>query len=259
MADRRAKTSPKNGAKSTGPITLAGKQISSGNARTHGILSRELLLPNENPAEFSQLLDELIADLKPSGTLEFSLVERIAMTLWRQRRLARAERADILRNQHQELLDKSPLISPMEDLATMAIGANQNYADIEAQLAELRVLSITPGIASMTVNEFSKAYPLTGTTLIETLDFSCPEDWREAQQGPLDDLLRDVQHWILEQYTDLMRRVPKALEQEVNILPKDTEKFSRYQSSLDNALYKAMRALRQAQAWRKNTLVPDLN
>jgi hypothetical protein len=160
--------------------------------------------------------------------------------------LARAERADILRNQHLELLDKTPLTSPMEDMVWMAIRANQNYADIEALLAELCVLSITPGIASMTVNEFSKAYPLTGARLIETLDFSCPEDWREAHQGTLGDLLRDVQHWILEQHADLMRRVPKALEQEVNILTEDTENFSRYQSSLDNALYKAMRALRQA-------------
>jgi hypothetical protein len=254
MADRRAKTSPKNSAKSTGPITLAGKQISSVNARTHDILSQELLLPNENPAEFSQLLDELIADLKPSGTMEFTLVERIAMTLWRQRRLARAERADILRNQHLELLDKipltplTPLTPPMEDMVRMAIRANQNYADIEELLAELRVLSITPGIASMTVNEFSKAYPLTGKRLIETLDFSCPEDWVEAHQGTLGDLLRDVRDWIYAQYAELMTQIPKALEQEVNILPKDMEKFSRYQSSLDNALYKAMRALRQAQA-----------
>ncbi len=83
MPDRRSKTSPVNGGKSLGPVTLVGKRVSSGNARSHGILSRELLLPSEDPTEFHQLMDELAAELRPVGTLEHALVERIAIAMWR--------------------------------------------------------------------------------------------------------------------------------------------------------------------------------
>ena len=36
----------------------------------------------------------------------------------------------------------------------------------------------------------------------------------------------------------------------IRTLPKAPENMARYQSSLDNELYKAMRALKDAQAWR---------
>ncbi len=58
-------TSPKklnanraNAQASTGPKTARGKAVASGNATRHGILSCELLLPHENPAEFDALLGE---------------------------------------------------------------------------------------------------------------------------------------------------------------------------------------------------------
>ena len=39
------------------------------------------------------------------------------------------------------------------------------------------------------------------------------------------------------------------------VLPKDTlELLSRYQTTLDNQLYKALRALRDAQDWRLKTI-----
>jgi len=82
VTDQRSKTSPANGAKSRGPVSLAGKRVSSANARFHGIHSRELLLPSEDPAEFDQLLGELAGELRPVGTLEHTLVERIAIALW---------------------------------------------------------------------------------------------------------------------------------------------------------------------------------
>jgi hypothetical protein len=41
------------------------------------------------------LLDGLQTELNPVGTLELSLVECIAVTLWRQRRLVRSETAHI--------------------------------------------------------------------------------------------------------------------------------------------------------------------
>ena len=83
----------KNAKNSTGPRTAEGKEIVSSNALKHGLFSRYLLLDDEDPAEYQALLDDLHAELKPLGALEYSLVERIAVTLWRQHRLVRSETA----------------------------------------------------------------------------------------------------------------------------------------------------------------------
>ncbi|MGH8579393.1 MAG: hypothetical protein ACREVK_04440, partial [Gammaproteobacteria bacterium] len=61
------------------------------NAVKHGLFARQLILNDEDPTEYQALVDGLQAALSPVGTLEYALVERIAITLWRQRRLVRAE------------------------------------------------------------------------------------------------------------------------------------------------------------------------
>ncbi len=83
----------------SGPQSVAGKVRSSRNALRHGILSSHLLLPDEDPAEYQLLLDSLFVELLPLGTLEQALVERIAVALWRQRRLVRVETARVRKSQ----------------------------------------------------------------------------------------------------------------------------------------------------------------
>lgn len=61
------------------------------NAVQHGILARDLLLPGENEKEFSTLKEQLQNDLRPLGTIECCLVEELAATLWRKKRVFRAE------------------------------------------------------------------------------------------------------------------------------------------------------------------------
>jgi hypothetical protein len=85
----------KNAQKSTGPKTPQGKSRAGRNALKHGILSKHLLLEDETAQEFDALLGGLQAALHPVGELEHVLVERIAITLWRQKRLVRAEAATI--------------------------------------------------------------------------------------------------------------------------------------------------------------------
>ena len=228
--------------------------MASGNARTHGILSRELLLPTEDPAEFQQLLDELILDLKPSGTLEYTLVERIAMTLWRQRRFARAERAQIVRAQFEAAAEKNPFRSLADDLVKEM---EEGYEQIEPLMAELRSLSAQPRVCAMSIAEFAKAYPLTTERLFHTQESMTPADWVEAQNETVRECFGDMDVWITAQYSELTRQLPTALERDLRGVPAETEKLSRYQSALDNELYKAMRALRQAQAWRRDMVVPD--
>jgi hypothetical protein len=47
-----------NAKKSTGPVTLQGKQTVSNNALKHGVFSKSLILADEDPDEYKSLLDQ---------------------------------------------------------------------------------------------------------------------------------------------------------------------------------------------------------
>ena len=84
-----------NAQRSTGPRTAQGKIASSKNSRIHGILSRDLTVGNEDPAEYAALLDELVNDFKPEGASEHLLAEKIAIALWKMKRLNAVESATV--------------------------------------------------------------------------------------------------------------------------------------------------------------------
>jgi hypothetical protein len=73
--------------KSTGPRTELGKANSSKNALKHGIFSNSIILSNESRQKYDSLWNGLCEYLKPIGTLEDFLVEKLAVLIWRYRRL----------------------------------------------------------------------------------------------------------------------------------------------------------------------------
>src|SRR5207248_4368187 len=85
----------KNASKSTGPKSIQGKQTVASNAMKHGFLSRVAVIKDrdggESQDEFDQLYAKLRANLQPIGCMEELLVERIAVSHWRKRRLLRYE------------------------------------------------------------------------------------------------------------------------------------------------------------------------
>lgn len=84
-----------NGAKSHGPVTPEGKQISARNSLRHGLLSRSIVLEGEDPALFDQLLNNLTLELNPQTEVECHLVETLAATRWRQLRVLALEKATL--------------------------------------------------------------------------------------------------------------------------------------------------------------------
>lgn len=80
-----------DGMRGGGPKTAEGKAIVATNAVTHGLTSKELVLPGERKADLTALRQSLLADLNPVGSLETLLVERAALCLWRLRRVLRFE------------------------------------------------------------------------------------------------------------------------------------------------------------------------
>jgi hypothetical protein len=93
----RAEISRANGAKSTGPKTVEGKERSRMNAFKHGILSKILIIGGESEDDFNSLLESLLDDLQPEGCIEEMLVGEIATSCWRLRRALVAEKGEIKR------------------------------------------------------------------------------------------------------------------------------------------------------------------
>jgi len=86
---------------SAGPRTAIGKERSKYNALKHGLFAKVVLLSHESRARFDALLIGLQHDLKPMGLLEETLVEKLATSLWRYRRLLQAESAELLGNMEE--------------------------------------------------------------------------------------------------------------------------------------------------------------
>ena len=78
------------------PITRGGNyEPVRFNAMKHGILSKLAVLAHEDHSEFDGLLSALIDEHRPVGMTERHLVEELATTIWRKRRVLLAEGAKI--------------------------------------------------------------------------------------------------------------------------------------------------------------------
>lgn len=83
---KRTEANRINAQASTGPRRKAGIRVSRQNARTHGLLSKELVFKNDQEREeYDKLLGALRRDCAPVGTLEEAEVEKLAMSLWNER------------------------------------------------------------------------------------------------------------------------------------------------------------------------------
>jgi hypothetical protein len=78
---------------SSGPLTAEGKATSSQNSRKHGLTSKQIVLPGEDPAEFDALRENLLEDYAPANETERTLVEEVAAGSWRLARARRHETA----------------------------------------------------------------------------------------------------------------------------------------------------------------------
>lgn len=141
MDKDRADISRQNGAHSRGPVTQAGKSRSSQNARKHGVLAKDIILPNESPEEWEALVSDLGRELGAEGLIEWQYVERMAESIWRQRRLARAERASICVS--------VGLAVPIEPYRVAAAMGHPDPSKMTKQEADLRFVEFSLELASL--------------------------------------------------------------------------------------------------------------
>ncbi|MBL8212943.1 MAG: hypothetical protein JNK87_19665 [Bryobacterales bacterium] len=89
--DRRAETSPENGAKSKGPKTEAGKKKSAANSFKHGLYARDIVLATEKQSEYDDLQQAFLESFAPANLEEHELVIDMVNARWRMRRVERHE------------------------------------------------------------------------------------------------------------------------------------------------------------------------
>jgi len=76
-----------NALKSTGPKTTEGKSAIALNAMKHGLLSKEVLLPDEDEKTLVEFGKRLRSQLQPVSELETLLADSIIASAWRLRRI----------------------------------------------------------------------------------------------------------------------------------------------------------------------------
>jgi hypothetical protein len=69
-SDKQIQANRRNALMSTGPKTPQGKAAARQNALSHGLLSREMLVPGEDEAALKELSEHLSDELRPVGDLE---------------------------------------------------------------------------------------------------------------------------------------------------------------------------------------------
>jgi hypothetical protein len=82
----RAAVNRANAQKSSGPKTERGKAVSSQNSFKHGLYSKAIVIPGEDPAKFEALRADLAAEHRPVGVTEEMLVDEVAQHYWRMKR-----------------------------------------------------------------------------------------------------------------------------------------------------------------------------
>jgi hypothetical protein len=110
----RAAINRANSEHSTGPRTDPGKQRSSLNALRHGLTARTAVLPTEDRATFDQHCRGFFEEFQPATPTENHLVQELADTSWRLRRVPLIE-ATLLANanrpsQHSETIQSLSML-----------------------------------------------------------------------------------------------------------------------------------------------------
>ena len=137
-SEKQVAANRKNAKRSTGPGTEAGKKNVSTNAMKLGFRARTVVLPDEDPAEFDELVQRLYAEYGPIGEQQCQQVDRIAEYNWRLGRAPRIE-AGILTHYSREVARKHALRMLMEDPENDSLVAvvKKNKQDIDTALTKV--------------------------------------------------------------------------------------------------------------------------
>ena len=283
--EMKLEVSPKAG-RGGGPRTKAGKERSRQNAIKHGIFARVAVLEGEPRKPFNSLLQGLLKDFKPEGTLETLLVEKLATLAWRYRRTLVTERAEIRLGMsfnplaaEIERRDKEEariLYSSMENPGPGLISRLDNPSireRIVGLLASLRLAIACTGFnpehdktilhtvyGGQVPSEMTLLYAICSNPGImvkgyEEFDLS-PEGRKKKYLEVLKDAGRELENYSKLCTINTTRQ--KILEKDCSGVPEAArlDRMLRYEASLERAFDRTLSQLERIQRMRRGQPVP---
>lgn len=283
-SDKQLKANQENAQLSTGPKTEAGKAVVSQNAKKHGILSNELVISTpelqECQEDYDQLLGALNNDYSPVGTVEEILVERIAISYWRLRRVLRAEKGEIrkrsdnvvfknelARIQKAESYRDNPILYPLSERLMNRASAIGHKSKLEEMKKQLEYHGYMPK------QLFDQYVELMGSWKDKD-GFSWVMFFNEIAQGKVEGeskekglkallflIDKDIEHATtsIELDVDLEKDENEAIVCASSLADSESmEKLQRYETMLENQMYRAINQLTKLQVLRMGGKVASL-
>jgi len=263
---KKIESNRKNAQKSTGPRSQAGKVVVSQNARTHGLLSRNLIIEGESQEEFSAMLNLLRQEFQPVGMVENALIERVAISFWRQRRLVQAESAQVSINRQSlgpnQINEVCNALNLKSSDYTRFKYSEDKYEGMEKEeerevdmiREEIKQHESFVNTCAHTDNPFAHLPKSLQKQLLtdNAVDANQIDSVIKNEYGSwakmFEDYIESCKNFIdFHNFKVMSRLVLKS-----HTLPSQTDLLARYQTALDNDLYKALKALREAQQWRES-------
>jgi hypothetical protein len=263
---KQAAANKANSQKSTGATTAEGKATVSKNAIRHGLLSQRLIITGEEIQDFDALLVGLMQSVAPEGMLEKVLVEKVAVAMWRQKRLVAAESASIELGRRLESQANRNVIN-----RTLNLGYGMLGEEEDAKLDELKPLSKDEQETLGWCRDFLKEYAALDDEVLYSENLArlkkeaplmVEELEQQAEELPLEaytnEQLREgadnLVAWGKKQLSNNIRR-EKIRDVAAQVLisasaPVNNGLLARYSAGLDNELYRAIEALRKQQEFR---------
>jgi hypothetical protein len=136
----KAEAARVNGGKSNGPVSEAGKSVSSQNSLKHGLTSSRVVLPHESLEEFENLKADIAKHFRPVGDLEAELVHEMAASRWRLRRIEEMEAAlfqKFMRQQAEALGAEADPIA-VRQAAYVDVAESKSYRMLSRHQSQLR-------------------------------------------------------------------------------------------------------------------------
>ena len=234
----------------------------------HGLFSKHLFADAEEQEAFQVLWDNLRDDLRPAGPIEEGLVERIAINMWRQRRLNTAEGAMTRLNVKVDNIAHQKCQSPpygngdiLGSLGIQALTEERTHSPEDVRWSE-RVLDEIDSISECSFSEIEETAP----TVFADIQYQADKndldvaEFLSAYEGNLPVFVRDLSSVcknILDSSQERLaeQQLTAELQKKALLLPKqDLDLIARYQTTLDNQLFKLLKEFREQQAWRMKTL-----
>lgn len=276
-----------------GPKTELGKMRVSQNAIKHALLAQEVVIEfgdgAENQHDFDLLFREYIEHCAPQGPIENTLVELMAVSYWRYRRLIKAEKGEIrrhldsvhMRNRNDQIAEhesfKTMLYEPKNpELICNVLELNDVLKFIKEASEDLESLCFIsePKIMKMS-NYFGREHDSIATLLLfhniafkeEALEYL--ENDKDPNESPeIKMAIGSLLVKLGQEKERVISHSKRIKEQEdmnissqtlcLNVPPKEImDKFIRYESSILRQFFKAMHELERIQRRRKGEFVPS--